>query len=34
MVISVADALVDRHAWVAYELIHYHRAALRAVTPV
>ena len=33
VVISVADVVVDRHAWVAYELIHYHPAALRAVTP-
>jgi 3-methyladenine DNA glycosylase AlkD len=33
VVISLADAVVDRYSWVAYELIHYHPAALRAVTP-
>jgi 3-methyladenine DNA glycosylase AlkD len=33
VVISVADAVVDAYPWVAYELIHHHGAALRAVTP-
>jgi 3-methyladenine DNA glycosylase AlkD len=32
LVISMAGVVVDQHAWVAYELIHYHPAALRAVT--